>query len=82
MDVGLKIAVTFGPGSPLAVKLTAPLNPPDPVRVMVELTPDPPRTAVRDVGDADIVKLPGEFRINVIGELALKLPLVPFTVMG
>lgn len=55
MDVGLKLAVTPD-GSLLADKVTAELNPPETVLVIVEVT-ELPRTTLTEVGDALRAKL-------------------------
>src|SRR5271156_2019617 len=54
-DVGEKVTVT-PVGCPLAVKATAPLNPPDTVLVMVE-DPFPPCATDTEPGEADKLKL-------------------------
>ena len=53
-DDGLKLAFERD-GSPLTLKLTAPLNPPEPVTVMVVLVLEPCRT-LSELGDAEIEK--------------------------
>jgi hypothetical protein len=66
-------------GSPLAVKATAPANPP--VRVIeIVLVPLVPRIKIRLGGAADRVKSAIEFTVTVMGVVRTKEPLVPVTV--
>ena len=54
-DVGLKLALDRE-GNPLTLKLTTPLNPPEPVTVTMEVACDP-RVTVCELGVAEIEKL-------------------------
>ena len=82
MDVGLKVEVTPD-GRPLAIKVTAELNPPVTVLVIVEV-PELPLDTVIEVGEAVSVKLPltGAVTVRVTVVVCTRLPLVPVTVIG
>jgi len=82
MDVGLKVEVTPD-GRPLAVKVTAELNPPVTVLVIVEV-PELPLDTVIEVGEAVRVKLAlaGAVTVSVTEVVCTRLPLVPVTVIG
>lgn len=78
---GLKAAVT-PLRSPLAEKVTLPVNPPDGVMVIVDV-PFADRLMVRLVGDADRVKLPVTAAVTVSETVAVCVmpPPVPVTVI-
>jgi hypothetical protein len=80
MLLGVNVTVCWLP-CPEAVKVTAELNPPAIVVVIVEV-PELPRATVIAVGEALTVKL-GEVpvTVNETAVVAVVLPEVPFTVM-
>lgn len=80
IEVGLKVAVTPD-GRPLADKVTAELNPPETVLVIVEVPELPPVTVI-DVGEALRVKLAlaGAVTVRLTVVVSTRLPLVPVTV--
>jgi hypothetical protein len=64
-----------------AVRLTVPVNPPDPVTVIVDV-PAAPALTVTAVGLADRVKLAGGLTLNVTVAEWESVPLVPVTITG
>jgi hypothetical protein len=81
-DVGLNTALAPA-GKPLTVKPTLPVNPPDPVTVVVyEVLP--PAVTVAEAGVAEMEKSPttGAFTTNETDEVWLSAPLVPVMVSG
>jgi hypothetical protein len=82
MDGGLKLAVTLL-GRPLADKVTAELNPPETVLVIVEV-PELPLDTVTEVGEALRVKLAlaGAVTVRVTVVVLTVDPAVPVMVIG
>jgi hypothetical protein len=80
-DAGAKDAVTPA-GIPLAVRLTAPLNPFNEEIVRV-LTTEPPAIAFTDAGYADRVKLGAALTTRLNGAVCDRVaPLAPVIVMA
>src|SRR5579863_4425117 len=76
-ELGLKLAFERE-GSPLTLRLTTPLNPPETATVTVVLVLDP-RLTLRELGEAEIEKLALETtRVTVVE--CINVPLVPVTV--
>lgn len=79
-DVGLKLAEA-PVGNPLTLKLTVPLNPPDPASLTEYVVPAPAVT-VWLAGEAATLKSPAELTTNVTFVEWLSEPLVPVIVSG
>ena len=82
--VGLKVAVT-PVGKPEIVNVTVPVKPPEGVTLIVLVPAAPPGVSETEAGVAESVKLPppvdpGTVSVTVVE--FVKLPDVPFTVMG
>src|SRR5437660_9697826 len=76
--VGDSVQVRPVEGDTVSVRLTVPVNPPEPVTVMVEV-PVAPARIVTVVGLADKVKAAGGLTLNVTVTECEREPLVPVT---
>ncbi len=81
-EVGLTVAMIFGPGEPVTVKFTVPMKPSEGERVMVDWALAPPLVIVKLPGDAESEKSPGEFTIRLTVSLRVRVPSVALIVIG